>query len=176
MAPVQVRPLPSPFKRILFLLRVSRICVNPPCRLQELHESLQQNVVDSRNPRVLTRNPNTTRLPLLLLLNTLSTTLTLRTQKAQAKGRERARVVQCCSIIDFYCCRLSLPLSPEGLSLRTQRAQARGRKKVCDALPSPAVNPLEGSPKCSCGKLGLGRRSRLPTLERSRGSSWEPRD
>jgi hypothetical protein len=25
------------------------------------------------------------------------------------------------------------------------------------------VNPLEGSPKCSCGKLGLGRRSRLPT-------------
>jgi hypothetical protein len=28
-----------------------------------------------------------------------------------------------------------------------------------DALPSPGVNPLEGSPKCSCGKLGLGRRS-----------------
>jgi len=24
-----------------------------------------------------------------------------------------------------------------------------------DALPSPGVNPLEGSPKCSCGKLGL---------------------
>jgi hypothetical protein len=45
-----------------------------------------------------------------------------------------------------------------------------------DALPSPGVNPLEGSPKCSCGKLGLGRRSRLPILERSRGSSWEPRD
>ncbi len=35
-----------------------------------------------------------------------------------------------------------------------------------DALPSPGVNPLEGSPKCSCEKLGLGRRSRLPTLER----------
>jgi hypothetical protein len=33
-----------------------------------------------------------------------------------------------------------------------------------DALPSPEVNPLEGSPKCSCGKLGLGRRSRLPAL------------
>jgi len=33
-----------------------------------------------------------------------------------------------------------------------------------DALPSPGVNPLEGSPKCSCGKLGLGRRSRLPAL------------
>jgi len=47
---------------------------------------------------------------------------------------------------------------------------------VFDALPSPGVNPLEGSPKCSCGKLGLGRRSRLPTLERGRGSSWEPRD
>jgi hypothetical protein len=29
------------------------------------------------------------------------------------------------------------------------------------ALPSPGVNPLEGSPKCSCGKLGLGRA--LPT-------------
>jgi hypothetical protein len=25
-------------------------------------------------------------------------------------------------------------------------------KKVIDALPSPRVNPLEGSPKCSCGK------------------------
>jgi len=35
---------------------------------------------------------------------------------------------------------------------------------VCDALPSPGVNPLEGSPKCSCGKLGLGRCSRLPAL------------
>ncbi len=45
-----------------------------------------------------------------------------------------------------------------------------------DALPSPGVNPLEGSPKCSCGKLRLGRRSQLPTLERGRGSSWEPRD
>jgi hypothetical protein len=46
----------------------------------------------------------------------------------------------------------------------------------CDALPSPRVNPLEGSPKSNCGKLGLGRRSRLPTLERSRGSNWEPMD
>jgi len=45
-----------------------------------------------------------------------------------------------------------------------------------DALPSPGVNPLEGSPKCSCEKLGLGRCSRLPTLKRGRGSSWEPRD
>jgi hypothetical protein len=47
---------------------------------------------------------------------------------------------------------------------------------IIDALPSPGENPLEGSTKCSCGKLGLGRCSRLPTLERSRGSSWEPRD
>jgi hypothetical protein len=47
---------------------------------------------------------------------------------------------------------------------------------ISDALPSPGVNPLEGSPKCSCGKLGLGRRSWLPTLERGRGSSWEPMD
>ncbi len=23
---------------------------------------------------------------------------------------------------------------------------------LCDALPSPGVNPLEGSPKCNCGK------------------------
>ncbi len=49
-------------------------------------------------------------------------------------------------------------------------------REGCDALPSPGVNPLEGSPKYSCGKLGLRRRSRLPTLERGRGSSWEPRD
>ncbi len=36
--------------------------------------------------------------------------------------------------------------------------------RVVDALPNPGVNPFEGSPKCSCGKLGLGRRSRLPAL------------
>jgi hypothetical protein len=47
---------------------------------------------------------------------------------------------------------------------------------VVDALPSLGVNPLEGSPKCSCEKLGLERRSWLLTLERGRGSSWEPRD
>jgi hypothetical protein len=33
-----------------------------------------------------------------------------------------------------------------------------------DALPSLGVNPLEGSPKCSYGKLGLERRSRLLAL------------
>jgi hypothetical protein len=34
-----------------------------------------------------------------------------------------------------------------------------------DALPSPGVDPLEGSPKCNCGKRDLEGRSRLPTLE-----------
>jgi len=33
-----------------------------------------------------------------------------------------------------------------------------------DALPSPKVNPLEGSPKCSCGKRDSEGHSRLPTL------------
>ncbi len=33
-----------------------------------------------------------------------------------------------------------------------------------DALPSPGVNPLEGSPKCSCGKKDSKGRSRLPAL------------
>ncbi len=56
-------------------------------------------------------------------------------------------------------------------SLSKETSQAKD-----DALPSPGVNPLEGSPKSSCGKLGLGRRSRLLTLKRNRGSSWEPRD
>jgi len=37
-------------------------------------------------------------------------------------------------------------------------------------------NPLEGFTKSSCGKLNLVARSRLPTLKRGRGSSWEPRD
>jgi hypothetical protein len=37
-------------------------------------------------------------------------------------------------------------------------------------------NPLEGFTKSSCGKLNLVARSRLPTLERGRGSSWEPWD
>jgi len=35
---------------------------------------------------------------------------------------------------------------------------------LVDALPSPGVNPLEGSPKCSYRKLGFRRRSRLPAL------------
>jgi hypothetical protein len=37
-------------------------------------------------------------------------------------------------------------------------------------------NTLEGFTKSSCGKWNLVARSRLPTLERGRGSSWEPRD
>ncbi len=39
-----------------------------------------------------------------------------------------------------------------------------------DALPSPGLNPLEGPTMLSCGKLELGRRSQLPTLERGRGA------
>jgi hypothetical protein len=37
-------------------------------------------------------------------------------------------------------------------------------------------NPLEGFTKSSCGKLNLVARSWFPTLERGRGSNWEPRD
>jgi len=37
-------------------------------------------------------------------------------------------------------------------------------------------NSLEGFTKSSCRKLNLVARSRLSTLERGRGSSWEPRD
>jgi len=33
-----------------------------------------------------------------------------------------------------------------------------------DALPNPELNSLEGSTMCSCGKLGLERRSRLLAL------------
>jgi hypothetical protein len=49
-------------------------------------------------------------------------------------------------------------------------------KWIDDAFPNPEVNPLEGSPKCSYGKRDSEGRSRPPTLERGRGSSWEPRD
>ncbi len=51
-----------------------------------------------------------------------------------------------------------------------------GSSIIVDALPSPGVNPLEGSPKCSCGKRDSEGRSQLPTLEMGRGSSWEPKD
>jgi hypothetical protein len=41
--------------------------------------------------------------------------------------------------------------------------------KPRDALPSPGLNPLEGPTMCSCGKLGLKRRSRLLALKKGRG-------
>jgi len=41
---------------------------------------------------------------------------------------------------------------------------------ISDALPSPGLNPLEGPTMLSCEKLGLERRSRLPTLKRGRGA------
>jgi hypothetical protein len=37
-------------------------------------------------------------------------------------------------------------------------------------------NQLEGFTKSSCGSWDLVARSRLPTLRRGRGSSWEPKD
>jgi hypothetical protein len=40
---------------------------------------------------------------------------------------------------------------------------------INDVLLSPKLNPLEGPTMLSCGKLGLGPRSRLPALERGRG-------
>ncbi len=67
---------------------------------------------------------------------------------------------------------IQMALFPETPKLESRNCL----ETVPDALSSPGVNPLEGSPKYSCGKLGLERRSRLPTLERGRGSSWEPRD
>jgi len=39
-----------------------------------------------------------------------------------------------------------------------------------DALPSPGLNSLEGPTMCSCGKVGLEGRSRLPALKRGRGA------
>jgi len=42
--------------------------------------------------------------------------------------------------------------------------------KAYDALPSAELNSLEGPTMCSCGKLGLEGRSRLPALKRGRGA------
>jgi hypothetical protein len=46
--------------------------------------------------------------------------------------------------------------------------------KVSDALLSPLLNPLEGSTMQSCGKLGLGGRSRLPALKGVEGRARSP--
>jgi hypothetical protein len=48
--------------------------------------------------------------------------------------------------------------------------QVAASRMMDDALPSPGLNPLEGPTMLSCGKLGLGRRSRLLALERGRGA------
>jgi hypothetical protein len=42
--------------------------------------------------------------------------------------------------------------------------------RINEALPSPGLNPFEGSTMLSCGKLGLEGRSRLPTLKRGTGA------
>jgi hypothetical protein len=54
-------------------------------------------------------------------------------------------------------------LTGPGLAPPTAVTQP-GIRELCDALPSPGVNPLEGSTMWSCGKLGLGRHSRPPAL------------
>ncbi len=65
-------------------------------------------------------------------------------------------------------------------SVPLQEAQniisAKEFRRISDALPSPGLNPLEGPTMLSCGKLGLGRRSRLPTLERGRGACQKSQD
>ncbi len=48
--------------------------------------------------------------------------------------------------------------------LNTLEVSGMPSHKLSDALLSPLLNPLEGSTMCSCGKLGLGGRSRLPAL------------
>jgi hypothetical protein len=47
---------------------------------------------------------------------------------------------------------------------------------LSDALPSHGVRPSWRSHKVKLRNQDLVARSRLPTLERGRGSSWEPRD
>ncbi len=42
-----------------------------------------------------------------------------------------------------------------------------GSVKKCDALLSPGVNPLKGSPRSSCGKLRLG--GTLPASNSKKG-------
>jgi hypothetical protein len=49
-------------------------------------------------------------------------------------------------------------------------------KWVYYALLSHGVKPTWGFHKVKSQKNDLAARSRLPTLERGRGSSWEPRD
>ncbi len=49
-------------------------------------------------------------------------------------------------------------------------------QRSVDALLSHGVKPTWGFHKVKLRKSDLAARSRLPTLERGRGSSWEPRD
>jgi hypothetical protein len=48
------------------------------------------------------------------------------------------------------------------------------KKTHNDAFLSPLLNPLEGSTMSSCGKLGLGGRSRLPALKGVEGRARSP--
>ncbi len=49
-------------------------------------------------------------------------------------------------------------------------------RRICDALLGPRVNPLEVHQCEVAESWDRKARSRLPTLKRGRGSSWEPRD
>jgi hypothetical protein len=53
-------------------------------------------------------------------------------------------------------------------------AKHQGHNLTCSQVTG--WNPLESFTKSSCGNCDLVARSRLPTLKRGRGSSWEPKD
>jgi hypothetical protein len=73
---------------------------------------------------------------------------------------------------DEKCCRNGLRL----IAMAREMFDGSTPETRIDALLGPGVNPLEGSPNVVCGSWDRRARSRLPTLKRGRGSSWEPRD
>ncbi len=60
--------------------------------------------------------------------------------------------------------------------LRHFNTEIRNKQIKNDAFLSPKLNPLEGPTMQGCEKLGLGARSRLPTLERGRGLCQKSRE
>jgi hypothetical protein len=76
------------------------------------------------------------------------------------------------------------PLNPHNIHLKSARTTAKLGSTIPstfgrwhDALPSHGVKPTWGFHKSQIAESwDLEARSRLPTLERGRGSSWEPRD
>jgi hypothetical protein len=57
-----------------------------------------------------------------------------------------------------------------------QYVQALGSPKIMTRSLVPGWTHLRVHQMSSCGSWDRRARSRLPTLERGRGSSWEPRD